>query len=138
MGYRDIIELTGSPAKSEQFMLGRVRTMIIVNFILVGIYAFEQKWRDILGPTSNIQQRSDSSRTYTTPGSSFLQCNRLQPQWLLYLSAILNAAILADMFINQSLMLTLPLLSLLAGVVITFVVFNMCWNISIPEHYKDS
>lgn len=132
LGYRDVIELTGSPSPSQQMALGRIRSMIVISMILVGIYAFEQQWSGLLGPESHLHLKDKSGKVIPA-GLSYLRNNKLQSHWLLYLNGVLAIAILIDIFLVQPIRLTYPLLGMLGGFLAVFIVFNVCWNKSLAQ-----
>lgn len=132
VGYDDIIELTGAPVDSERFLLGRVRSMILIDGLLVGMYACIVKWRDMLTQTANFQRR------YT--GSVLISqvANAMNPSWLLHMGIVMSVAILVDLFVHHPFYLSYPLAILLFTVTGIFSVFNTCWNNGVQKSYKES
>jgi hypothetical protein len=137
LGYRDVIELTGSPSESDQMPLGRIRSMVLISMMLVGIYAFEKQWSGLLGPESNLHLRDESGKT-SPAGISYLRNNKLQSHWLLYLNAILGVAILIDICLVQTVRLTYPLVFLLGGFLVIFMACNICWSKSVSRAEADA
>lgn len=147
MGYEDVIELTGAPNNSERFLVGRIRSMLSINIILVGVYSFIGKWRDIL--TATTATRTTENKLKTSQRNAVAQQQQQQqqqsmtpspllPHWLLYLCAVLSLAILVDLFMVQPAELSYILAALLIAFLLLFTLFNACWARRVQKSYKQS
>lgn len=129
-GYEDVIELSGSPQPEERFPVGKIRSLLVMNMILVFVYAFHEKWRSVLAITADFYRMYLGTKKTSASAPSSTVLFGASSQWLPALAVMLSIAIvLVDlMILTLPLALTYPLFGLGGGVFVFFMIFNACWE----------
>lgn len=126
VGYDDVLELTGSPYMRDRFFIGRVRSVMLIDLLLVFVFALIDKWSSILGQAP-FPKRDRPATTMDPLSMLCLKPNHMKPRWLLYLGAIETLAIFIDLAWTQTAGLNLRLFGMLLAYLLAIFLFNVTW-----------
>ena len=120
--YHEVVELTGSPSSSDNFYVGRIIALVSICVVLVSTYCVTT----IVSQSRAALQDDEDIRAFTARAGS--QRNAFQNRWYLHLAVVSALIVLIDLVAHQHRDLTFEMLALLAGVLMLFVLFNLCWS----------